>query len=476
MPTKYDAIVIGGGPGGYSAAIRLGQLGKRVLCVERERLGGVCLNAGCMPSKALLHLGEVIVAAHEVKAMGIDFGEAPDVQLDKLNQWKSKMIDDLVNGIATLFKVNKVEAMTGDVEFVDTTSIRVKKQDGRGEQIFADNFVIATGSEPVSLPGMERNGSHILNSDDAVKFAEIPRSILILGAGVIGLEFATIYRRFGTEVTVVELADHALAETDVEISNLLVRTLKQKQGINIFLKTKAVHVQEAGKRVRVTFDGEIKEPMDFEKVLVAVGRKPRSEKLALERVGVKVERGFIPVNEKRQTNVPNIYAVGDVTGAPLLAHKAMKEGVIAAEVIAGLPSAYDPLAMPNCVYTDPQVATVGMSEEQAKAAGYDIAVGKFRLAALGRARTIGLNDGIVKLIADKKTDLVLGMAIFSPMAEAMIAEGALAIEMGATAEDVGLTIHPHPTFSEPIMEAAEFMHGRAIHIANAPAAAVPAKT
>jgi len=215
--------------------------------------------------------------------------------------------------------------------------------------------------------------------------------------------------------------------------------------------------------------------MDFEKVLVAVGRKARSEKLGLERVGVKSERGFIPVNEKRQTNIPNIYAVGDITGPPLLAHKAMKEGVIAAEVIAGLPSAYDPLAMPNCVYTDPQVATVGMSEEQAKAAGYELEIGKFRLAALGRARTIGLSDGIVKLIADKKTDMVLGMAIFSPMAEAMVAEGALAIEIGATAEDIGLTIHPHPTFSEPIMEAAEAMHGKAIHIANAPVQAVPAK-
>ena len=476
MPTKYDAIVIGGGPGGYTAAIRLGQLHKSVLCVDRERLGGVCLNWGCMPSKALLHVGEVIAAAREAKAMGIDFGGPPNIQLDKLNQWKSKMIDDLVNGIATLFKVNKVESMTGDVEFMDTTSIRVKKQDGRAEQLNADTFVIATGSEPVSLPGIERNGTRVMNSDDAVTLAEIPKSILILGAGVIGLEFATIYKRLGAEVTVVELADHALAETDLEISNLLVRTLKQKQGINIFLKTKAVHVAEIGKRLRVTFEGEIAEPMDFEKVLVAVGRKPRSEKLALERVGVKVERGFIPVNEKRQTNVANIYAVGDVTGPPLLAHKAMKEGVIAAEVIAGLPSAYDPLAMPNCVYTDPQVATVGMSEEQAKAAGYDLGIGKFRLAALGRARTIGLSDGIVKIITDKKTDLVLGMAIFSPMAEAMIAEGALAIEMGATAQDIGLTIHPHPTFSEPIMEAAEFLHGRAIHIANAPVTAVPAKT
>ncbi|HME81032.1 MAG TPA: dihydrolipoyl dehydrogenase, partial [Candidatus Eremiobacteraceae bacterium] len=476
MPTKYDAIVIGGGPGGYSAAIRLAQLKKSVLCIERERVGGVCLNWGCMPSKALLHVGEVIAAAREAANMGIDFGGAPQINLPKLNQWKSKMVDDLVNGIITLFKVNKVDSMTGDVEFMDAKSVRVKKQDGRAEQLFADSFIIATGSEPVSLPGFERDSIKILNSDDAVTLAEIPKSILILGAGVIGLEFATIYKRLGAEVTVVELADRALAETDIEISNLLVRTLKQKQGIDIHLKTKAVRAQEIGKRVRVTFEGDIAEPMDFEKILVAVGRRPRTDKLALERVGVTTERGFIPVNEQRQTNVPHIYAVGDVTGAPLLAHKAMKEGVVAAEVIAGLPSAFDPLAMPNCVYTDPQVATVGMSEEQAKAAGYDIGVGKFRLAALGRARTIGLSDGMVKVITDKKTDLVIGVGIFSPMAETMVAECTLAIEMGATAEDIGLTIHPHPTFSEPIMEAAEVLHGRAIHIANAPVTPVPAKT
>ncbi len=468
MPTKYDAIVIGGGPGGYTAAIRLAQLGKSVLCIDRERLGGVCLNWGCMPSKALLHVGEIIAAANDVKAMGIDFGGAPRIHLDQLNKWKSKMIDDLVNGIATLFKVNKVEYITGDVEIGDKNSVRVKKSDGRAEQINADNLIIATGSEPVALPDIERNSTTIINSDDAVALHELPKTILILGAGVIGLEFATIYKRLGAEVTVVEMADHALADTDLEISNLLVRTLKQKQGIDIFLKTKAVKVAEIGKRVRVTFDGEIAEPMDFDKVLVAVGRRARTAKLGLEGIGVTMERGFIPVNEKRQTNVPNVYAIGDCSGAPLLAHKAMKEGIAAAEVIAGLPSAYDPMAVPNCVYTDPQVATVGLSEEQAKAAGYEISVGKFRLAALGRARTVGLSDGLVKIIADKKTDLVLGMAIFSPMAEAMIAEGALAIEMGATVEDIGLTMHPHPTFSEPIMEAAEALHGKAIHIANAP--------
>ena len=476
MAGKYDVVVIGGGPGGYSAAIRAGQLRKNVLCIERERLGGVCLNVGCMPSKMLLHAGEVIHAAREVKSWGIDFGGDPRINVEKLNTWKSKMVDDLVNGIGTLFKVNKVESMAGDAEFTDKNSLRVKRQDGRAEQVVADHFVIATGSEPVALPDIERNGTTILNSDDAIALAEIPKSVLILGAGVIGLEFATIYKRLGADVTVVEMMDRALAETDVEISNLLVRTLKQKQGINIHLNTKATKIIEIGRRVRATFEGELSEPLDFEKVLVAVGRRPRTAKLALERVGVNVERGFIVVNERRQTNVPNIWGAGDVTGAPLLAHKAMREGVVAAECIAGLPSAFDPLAMPNCVYTDPQVATVGMSEEQAKAAGFELEVGKFRLVALGRARTVGLSDGMVKLIADKKTDMLLGMAIFSPMAETMIAEGALAIEMGATVQDLGLTIHPHPTFSEPIMEAAELIHGKAIHVANVAASTVAAKT
>jgi dihydrolipoamide dehydrogenase len=472
MPTTYDAIVIGGGPGGYSCAIRLGQLGKKVLCVEQERLGGVCLNWGCMPTKALLHVGEVIHAAHEVKEMGIEFSE-PKINLAALNKWKSKMVDDLVNGIGTLFKANKVESLTGTAEVVEATSVRVKKSDGSAETLSATNVVIATGSEPVGLPGFERNGTTILNSDDSVSLASLPKSILILGAGVIGLEFATIYERLGAEVTVVELADHALGDTDLEISTLMLRILK-KQGINVHLKTKASSVSVKGGKVSAVLEGEISGTREYDKVLVAVGRRARTSGIGLEKIGVKLERGFVAVDEQRRTNVPHLYAIGDCAGAPLLAHKAMKEGVVAAEAIAGQASAYDPMAVPNCVYTDPQIATAGLSEEQAKAAGYDISIGKFRLAALGRARTVGVSDGMVKLIGDKKTDFVLGVHIISPTAESMIAEAVLAIEMGATVEDIGLTMHPHPTFSEPIMEAAELIHGRAIHVVNAPASAAPA--
>jgi dihydrolipoamide dehydrogenase len=463
---RYDAIVIGGGPGGYSAAIRLGQLGKRVLCVEKERLGGVCLNWGCMPSKALLHVGEVITAARDVKEMGIEFGQ-PKVNLAALNAWKSKMIDDLVNGIGSLFKANKVESAFGNATIVDKNTVRVKKSDGAEDTFTADNLVIATGSEPVALPNIERNKTTILNSDDAVTLADIPKSILILGAGVIGLECATIYRRLGAEVTVVEMLDRALGDTDIEISTLLLRILK-KQGIEVHLKTKCAEVQARSGRIVAKLQGELNTMFEAEKLLVAVGRKPRTAGFNVEKLGIDMDRGFIKVNEERRTSVSGVYAVGDCTGAPLLAHKAMKEGVIAAEVIAGMKSAYDPLAMPNCVYTDPQVATVGLSEEQAKAAGHEISIGKFRLAALGRARTVGISDGMVKIVGDKKTDLVLGVHIVSPTAESMIAEGVIAIEMGATVEDIGLSIHPHPTFSEPIMEAAEALHGRAIHIVNTP--------
>lgn len=472
MPTTYDAVVIGGGPGGYSAAIRLGQLGKKVLCIEKERLGGVCLNWGCMPTKALLHVGEVITAAHDIKELGIEFSE-PKINLAALNKWKSKMVDDLVGGIGTLFKLNKVESLTGEAELVDKTSVRVKKADGSNETISAQNIVVASGSEPVNLPGFERNGNTILNSDDSVTLAELPKSILILGAGVVGLEFATIYKRLGADVTVVELADRALGDTDLEISTLLLRILK-KQGINVHLKTKAASVSVSGSKVTAKLEGEVNESRQYDKVLVAVGRRARTSGLGLEKIGVKLERGYIKVDLQRRTNVSTICAVGDCAGAPLLAHKAMKEGVVAAEVIAGQASVYDPLAVPNCVYTDPQLATAGLSEEQAKAAGYDVRVGKFRLAALGRARTVNISDGMVKIIGDKKTDLVLGVGIVSPTAESMIGEAVLAIEMGATVEDVGLTIHPHPTFSEPIMEAAELIHGRAIHVANAPPSPTPA--
>jgi len=465
VANTYDAIVIGGGPGGYSAAIRLAQLGKKVLCVEKERLGGVCLVWGCMPSKALLHVGEVMTQARELKDMGVTFGE-PKVDLAALNKWKAKMIDDLVGGIGSLFKLNKVESVAGTAEIVDKGTVKVTKTDGGTETFTCSSLVIATGSEPIPLPNMERNGKTILNSDDAVSLTDLPKSILVLGAGVIGLEFATIYKRLGADVTVVEMMDHALGDTDLEISQTLLRILK-KQGINVHLKTKCASVEVKGSKVSAKLEGELNESREYDKVLVAVGRRPRTPN-GIDKLGLAMDRGFIKVDEKRLTNVASVYAIGDCAGGPLLAHKAMKEGVVAAEVIAGQAAAYDPMAVPNCVYTDPQVATAGLSEEQAKAAGYEISVGKFRLAALGRARTIGLTDGMVKIIGDKKTDLVLGIHAVSPMAEAMIGEAVIAIEMGATVEDIGLSIHAHPTFGESIMEAAEAMHGKAIHIANTP--------
>jgi dihydrolipoamide dehydrogenase len=473
VATSYDAIVIGGGPGGYTAAIRLGQLGKRVLCIEQERLGGVCLNWGCMPTKALLHVGEIIHAARDLRAMGVEFGE-PAINLGGLNAWKSKMIDDLVNGIATLLRANHVESLTGSAELADAHSVRVRTKEGATQTLAAANIVVATGSEPIALPGVTRNGTTVLNSDDAVRLEALPKRLLIIGAGVIGLEFATIYARLGCQVTVVELLDRALGETDLEISTLLLRILK-KQGITVHLKTKAAAVTVQGDRVSAVLEGELNEKREFDAVLVAVGRRPRTAGLGLEKVGVKLERGFVVVDEQRRSSVPHVYAIGDCAGAPLLAHKAMKEGIVAAEAIAGQAVAYDPMAVPNCVYTDPQVATAGLSEEQAKASGHEVRIGRFRLAALGRARTVGVSDGMVKIVADAATDLVLGVHIVSPTAESMIAEAVLAIELGATAQDLGLTMHPHPTFSESVMEAAEALHGRAIHIVNQPATPAAAR-
>src|SRR5690349_838865 len=301
-----------------------------------------------MPSKALLHVGEVITAARDLKEMGVSFGE-PKVDLATLNKWKSKMVDDLVGGIGTLFKANKVESMFGVATVVDKNTVRVTKSDGGDETVVGDNLVIATGSEPVPLPGFDRNGKTVLNSDDAIALAEIPRSIVILGAGVIGLEFATIYRRLGAEVTVVEMLDRALGDTDLEISTLLLRILK-KQGINIHLKTKCASVDVRSNGIIAKLQGEVNVMQEAEKMLVAVGRRPRTPQGA-DKLGLAMDRGFIKVDERRQTNVAGVYAVGDCTGAPLLAHKAMKEGVVAAEVIAGMKSAYDPMAMPNCVYT-----------------------------------------------------------------------------------------------------------------------------
>lgn len=467
---QTDTAVIGAGPGGYHVAIRLAQLGKKVICVDRDEVGGVCLNWGCIPTKALLHVGEVIRHIERAGSIGLKVPKA-EVERETVAKFTSDVVNANVNGVKTLFKANGVEFLRGEASFKSPTEIVVKLSDGSTERITANTVVIATGSAPVDVKAWPRDGDTIINSDDAVRLSRIPKQLLVIGGGVIGLEFATVYGRIGAQVLVVEMMPQILTGTDAEIGKTLGRILK-KQGIEIMLNTKVGALEKHGKTVRATLNGEgtggKDETREFDMVLVAVGRRPVTDRLELRNAGLDVdERGFIAVDRQQRTKVSNIFAVGDVTGAPLLAHRAMKQGVIAAEVINGDRSAaFDPVAVPNAIYTDPEVATVGLSEEEAKSAGYEVRVGKFPLAASGRARTMNESEGLIKLVADGKTDLLLGMHIVAPQAESLIGEGVIALEMGATLEDVGLSVHPHPTLTEGIMDAAEAAHGKAIHLIN----------
>ena len=476
---NVDALVIGAGPGGYHAAIRLGQLGKNVVCFDRDEVGGVCLNWGCIPTKALLHVGEITRQIDHAAELGLTVPKA-EVNREGVAAFKDKVVKANVGGVGQLFKANNVTFAYGDASFTGKNAVSLKKKDGTTDEYTASAIVIATGGAPIDVTAWPHDGETIINSNDAVQLKRIPKNLLIVGGGVIGLEFATVYTRLGAKVLVVEAMPNILTGTDLEISKTLARILK-KQGIEIALNTKVETIEKiAEANVRATFNGEFTtnkpETREFDMVLVAVGRRPVTDTLNLEAAGLKVnEKGFIDVDAQRKTPVAGIYAIGDITGGPLLAHKAMKEGVVAAEVIAGdRASAFDPVAIPNCVYTDPEVATVGLSEEEAKAAGYTIKIGKFPLMASGRARTMNETDGLIKLIGDAKTDLLLGMHIVAPQAESLIGEGLIALEMGATIEDIGLSIHPHPTLTESIMDAAEAMHGKAIHIPNPKPAKQPA--
>jgi len=467
---QFDAVVIGAGPGGYHVAIRLGQLGKKVICIDRDEVGGVCLNWGCIPTKALLHVGEVIRHIERAEAIGLKVPKA-EVQRENVAKFKNDVVSANVNGVKTLFKANGVEFMRAEASFKSPTEIVAKRENGESETIKAQTVVIATGSAPVDVKAWPRDGKTIISSDDAVKLERIPKKLLVIGGGVIGLEFATVYKRLGAEVLVVEMMPQILTGTDLEIGKTLGRILK-KQGIEIMLNTKVGSLEKKGDTVRATLNGEgtggKDEVREFDMALVAVGRRPVTDNLNLKAAGLQTdERGFIATDLQQRTSVPNIFAIGDVTGAPLLAHRAMKQGVVAAEVISGDKSAaFDPVAVPNCIYTDPEVATAGLSEEEAKAAGHEVRIGKFPLAASGRARTMNESEGLIKLVADAKSDLLLGMHIVAPQAESMIGEGLIALEMGATLEDIGLSVHPHPTFTEGIMDAAEAAHGKAIHLIN----------
>jgi len=458
----FDLIVIGSGPGGYHAAIRAAQLGLKVACAEKGDVGGVCLNVGCIPTKALLHVAAEVRNGREAERIGVRFGE-PQLDLAQVEAFKAGVVKKMTSGVTQLFKGNKVELLKGEARFVGENEVEVA-----GERHRAKRFIVATGSRPASVPGFEVDGERFIDSTGALQVGrEVPGRLLVIGGGAIGLEFADVYAALGSEVTVVEMLPNIAPTADPDASKELRKAL-EKRGIEVHTGTKVAGQKTTKKGVEVALEGEgAPATVVADKVLVAVGRRPNGHGLGLEEIGVEVdERGFVKVvNEHMQTTREHVYAIGDVARPPLLAHKAMKEGLVAAEHAAGRPAAYDTVA-PSVIYTTPELASVGMTEEEAKAAGFEVRVGRFPLTASGRAASLGTDEGLVKVIGDAKTDLLLGCHIVAPSAGDLIAEAALAIEMGATLEDLALTQHPHPTLSEAIMEAAEHAHGRAIHIAN----------
>lgn len=459
---RTEALVVGSGPGGYVAAIRLGQLGVQTTLVEKDRLGGICLNVGCIPSKALIRLARLKKRIESSQALGIET-TGLRVDMKKVQAFKSRVVDRLVEGVEFLCKANKVKVVKGRAQFRGPHTIDVQAGNAR-ETYEAKNVIIATGSRSFEIPGFPFDGKHIISSTETLELTEVPRDFVVIGGGVTGLEIGTMYAQFGSRVTIIELLDQLLPGMDPELVRVLERALR-KLGVTSHVKAKAKTYKNGKVIVELSDGKEI--AVEADKVLVSVGRKPNSDQIGLETTGVAVdELGFIKVDKRQKTNVEGIYAIGDVTGPPLLAHKGSKEGIIAAEVIAGLKSVADFRAIANVAYTDPEIATVGMNEAQAKAAGYDPIVGKFPFTALGRAVLAGETDGFVKIVADRQSQAVLGVHIVGSEVADMISEGALAIEMGATLEDIGFTIHPHPTLPEALMEAAEAATGKAIHIAR----------
>jgi dihydrolipoamide dehydrogenase len=462
--TTYEACVIGAGPGGYVAAVRLAQLGKKTVVVERDALGGVCLNWGCIPSKAYIgasKLWDKIKSAGDMGIVATDLA----LDLDKMRLWKNGVVKKLTDGIGQLLKANGVAVVRGEAKFVSKDEIEIVKKDGSKERLKADKYMVATGSRPFALPSFPVDGKRIITSTEALDLPAVPKSMLVLGGGVIGLEIGTYLAKFGCAVTVVELMDQLLPGTDPDLVDVVARGLKKK-GVRVLLSTKALgaDVKADGVDVRVqSAKGE--ETISVETCLVSIGRKPNSDGLGLDVAGVALDqKGFVTVDGAMRTSNPNVFAIGDVAGGALLAHKASKEGLVAAAVIAGKADRYDVTAMPAATFTDPEIGTVGLTEAEAKKRGFEVKTAKFPFAALGRAVAGRETDGLVKMVVDAKDDRILGVGFAGANASDLVAEAALAIEAGLTAEDVALTVHAHPTLAESLMEVAEAVHGKAIHI------------
>ena len=464
-----EVVVIGGGPGGYGCAIRLGQLKQKVICVEKEEVGGVCLNWGCVPSKALISASHTYEKVKDQgQTMGI-FADGIRVEGPKMQEWKDGIVKKLTGGIRGLFKGNGVELVMGDARVTGKNTVEVKTREGGVETIEATKaIVIATGSSTIEIPSFKFDGKQVIGAKEAVSLKSVQKRLLVIGGGVIGLELGMVYQKFGSELTVVEMTPSLLPGVEPDCTAVVEKKIV-KHGGKIFKNAKAMgYERNADGSLAVKVDlGEGKhDTMIADTVLVAVGMRPNGAGLGLEEIGVKVERGFVPTDPLGKTNVDGIYAIGDVSGHPMLAHKATKEGEVVAEVIAGHKAAKDWVAIPAAIFTDPEIATAGLTEAQAKEKGYDVRIGKFPFAALGRAMAVHETDGFFKVVADKKSNELLGVHIVGAEASDLISEGALALEMHAFLEDIGLTIHPHPTLGEGLMEAAMNGLGHAIHIMN----------
>ena len=454
-----EVMVLGSGPGGYTAAFRAADLGKQVVLVERYPvLGGVCLNVGCIPSKALLHAARVISEAEEMSHFGIAFGK-PRIEIAKLRDWKDGVVDKSIRGLAGLAKQRKVQVVQGVGKFTSSHMIDVKTPDGVKKVSF-DYAIIAAGSSVARIPGFPYDDPRLMDSTGALRLEDVPKRLLVIGGGIIGLELATVYDAIGSKVTVVELLDGLIPGVDRDLIRPLHKRI-EKRYEGIYLKIRVTRLEAQKDGLKATFEGEnAPKPQVYDRVLLAVGRRPNGKEIDAQAAGVNVtDRGFIPADKYMRTNVPHIYAIGDIIGEPMLAHKASHEGKLAAEIIAGHKRAFDARTIPSVAYTDPEVAWMGLTETQAKAQGTEIEKAVFPWAASGRARATARDEGITKLIFDRNTKRLLGAGMVGPNAGELVAETVLALEMGADAEDIGLTIHPHPTLSETVFFAAEIAEG-----------------
>ncbi len=464
--SKTKVVVIGAGPGGYAAAFMSADLGMETTLIDKSAdAGGVCLQRGCIPSKALLHVAKLLNETKEAEHWGVKFSK-PEIDLDRMREWKNEVISHMTGGLKNLIKQRKVNFIQGTATFLNSNKLEVKKADGGTEEIEFEHAILATGSVPAKVPSLDIGSEKVLDSTSALEIEDIPQKLLVVGGGYIGLELGSVYAALGSKVSVVEMTSGLLPGADRDLVAVLSKRVK-KEMENVYLNTKVVEMKEVKNGLKVTFEGDSVDEKEqtFDKVLVSVGRKPVSKGLGLENTKVKVnDRGFVEVDLQRRTDDPSIFAIGDIAGDPMLAHKATAEGKVAAEVIAGHKTAFEPNAIPAVVFTDPELAWVGLNETEAKNKGIKVDVAKYPWGASGRAKTLERLDGMTKLVIDRETERVLGMGIVGAGAGELIAEGALAVEMAALAKDVALTIHAHPTLSETVMESAESYYGDATHI------------